>query len=209
MGPILLHPSYWPSITQMVHVAQSEAVIFEYCDNYQKQTYRNRAYIAHANGRLSLNVPVLHNSNGARQKSRSVKTDGRFPWAEQHWKSLQSAYRSSPYFEYYEDELIDLFSKMDLTLMDHNIRIFERLSELLGLEVSWSFTSSYTAEPSKGVIDLRRLINAKKQTNCNLSAYTQVLQPSGDFLPDLSILDLLFNEGPNSLSYLEEQSPIC
>ena len=204
MGPILLHPTYWPSIVQMVQVVHSEEVIFERWDNYQKQTYRNRAYIAHANGKLSLNVPVLHSVDGNRQTSREVRTDGRFPWAEQHWKSLQSAYRSSPYFEFYEDELIDLFSQLDINLMEHNIKIFERLSELLGIEAKWSFNQSYRKEVTNSV-DLRHLVNAKKEPEYTLTPYTQVLQEKGEFLSNLSILDLLFNEGPNALTYLLEQ----
>lgn len=205
MSSILLHPTYWPSIAQMVQVAQTEKVIFERWDNYQKQTYRNRAYIAHANGKLSLNVPVLHSTDGKRQTSREVRTDGRFPWAEQHWKSLQSAYRSSPYFEYYEDDLIDLFSQMDVNLMDHNIKIFERLVDLLGIELNWSFNESYQTEVS-GSMDGRHLVIAKKEPDYPLNTYTQVLQPSGEFISNLSVLDLLFNEGPNTLAYLEEQN---
>ncbi len=204
MGPILLHPTYWPSIVQMVQVVHSEEVIFEHWDNYQKQTYRNRAYIAHANGKLSLNVPVLHSVDGKRQTSREVRTDGRFPWAEQHWKSLQSAYRSSPYFEFYEDDLIDLFSQMDVNLMDHNIAIFQRISEVLGIEPKWSFNDSYQTEVTDRR-DLRHLVNAKKEPVYTLTPYTQVLQDNGEFLSNLSILDLLFNEGPNALSYLLEQ----
>ena len=204
MGPILLHPTYWPSIVQMVQVVHSEEVIFEHWDNYQKQTYRNRAYIAHANGKLSLNVPVLHSVDGKRQTSREVRTDGRFPWAEQHWKSLQSAYRSSPYFEFYEDDLIDLFSQMDVNLMDHNIAIFQRISEVLGIEPKWSFNDSYQTEVTDSK-DLRHLVNAKKEPVYTLTPYTQVLQENGEFLSNLSILDLLFNEGPNALSYLLEQ----
>ena len=204
MGPILLHPTYWPSIVQMVQVVHSEEVIFEHWDNYQKQTYRNRAYIAHANGKLSLNVPVLHSVDGKRQTSREVRTDGRFPWAEQHWKSLQSAYRSSPYFEFYEDDLIDLFSQMDVNLMDHNIAIFQRISEVLGIEPKWSFNDSYQTEVTDRR-DLRHLVNAKKEPVYTLTPYTQVLQENGEFLSNLSILDLLFNEGPNALSYLLEQ----
>ncbi|PQB04691.1 WbqC family protein [Aureitalea marina] len=205
MGPLLVHPTYWPSIAQMAYVIRANEVVFERWDNYQKQTYRNRAYIAHANGKLSLNVPVLHSVDGRRQTSREVRTDGRFPWAEQHWKSLQSAYRSSPYFEYYEDELIDLFSEMDVNLMDHNMRVFQRVCELLGTEINWRFSDSYQMEADE-FYDKRNLVVAKKAPTYSLTPYTQVLQPHGEFLSNLSILDLLFNEGPNTLSYLMEQN---
>lgn len=105
MKTILLHPSYFPSIEQMAHIAQSEKVIWEVEDNYQKQTYRNRAYIAHSNGKLLLNIPIKHNKNGVRQQTKDVRMENDFPWQDHHWKSLQSAYRTSPFFEYYEDDL--------------------------------------------------------------------------------------------------------
>lgn len=203
MDEILLHPTYFPSILQMAAVAQSKKVYFEVWDNYQKQTYRNRAHIAHANGKLMLSVPVRHSGGGKRQTTREVQIENNFPWQEQHWKSLQTAYRTSPYFEFYEDELFPFFNDPAYTLLDHNRSIFSFLYELIGLETPYEFTSEYKKDPPQK--DLRGLVNAKAKLTYSLTPYAQVLEANHGFLPNLSVLDLLFNEGPNTLEYLETQ----
>lgn len=200
---ILLHPSYFPSIAQMVAVAHATKVVFEMDDNYQKQTYRNRAYIAHANGILLLNVPIKHTKDGRRQKTRDVQIENAFPWQSHHWKSLQSAYRTSPFFEFYEDELMPLFQEKAHGLMEHNLKAFDLLCELIGIEIEVEYTSEYFKNPEQK--DLRYLIDAKKEKQHPLVPYTQVLEANHGFLPNLSVLDLLFNEGPNALHYLESQ----
>lgn len=204
MKSILLHPSYFPSIEQMAAVAQAEKVVFEVEDNYQKQTYRNRTFIAHSNGKLLLNIPIKHNKAKNRQKTKNVIVENDFPWQEQHWKSLQSAYRTSPFFEYYEDELEHLFTEPVEGLMEHNMKIFDLLCELIGIEVEVSKTTSFEKNPE--IADFRILINSKMKSDFKTEEYTQVHGANHPFLPNLSVLDLLFNEGPNSLSYLERQS---
>lgn len=204
MKTILLHPSYFPSIEQMAAAVQADSVVWEMEDNYQKQTYRNRTYIAHSNGILLLNVPIKHNNQGKRQKYKDAVVENDFPWQEQHWKSLQSAYRTSPFFEYYEDDLQHLFTEPVEGLLAHNLKIFETLAELLGMEVEILKTSVYETEPES--IDFRYLIDAKRKTKFRTEPYTQVLNANHGFLPNLSVLDLLFNEGPNSLEYLERQT---
>ncbi|QQX76603.1 MULTISPECIES: WbqC family protein [Aequorivita] len=203
MKTILLHPSYFPSIEQMAAVAQAEKVVFEVEDNYQKQTYRNRTFIAHSNGKLLLNIPIKHTKTGKRQKTKDVIVENDFPWQEQHWKSLQSAYRTSPFFEYYEDDLEPLFTETVGNLMEHNLKIFDLLCELLGIEVEVTKTNSFEKNP--GVTDLRILVNAKRNSAFQPENYIQVHEANHEFLPNLSVLDLLFNEGPNALSYLEKQ----
>ncbi|WP_310993945.1 WbqC family protein [Aequorivita marina] len=202
---ILLHPSYFPSIEQMAAIAQAKKVVFEIADNYQKQTYRNRAYIAHSNGKLLLNIPVKHDKKGKRQKTKEVLVENAFPWQDLHWKSLQSAYRTSPFFEYYEDDLKPLFTESVAELMDHNLKINEVLCELIGIEVEIFKTSTYEFTPK--IKDFRFLIDAKRKSLFKPAQYTQVHQANHPFLPNLSVLDLLFNEGPNALTYLEE-SPL-
>lgn len=204
MKKILLYPTYFPSIEQMAAIAQAENVVFEVQDNYQKQTYRNRAYIAHSNGKLLLNVPIKHNKMGQRQKTKDVLVENDFPWQEQHWKSLQSAYRTSPFFEYYEDDLEPLFKDAVTGLLAHNLKIFELLSELIGIEAEISKTQTYKTHPE--IRDLRFLVNAKRVSSFEAEPYTQVLEANHGFLPNLSVLDLLFNEGPNALGYLKSAS---
>jgi len=203
MKTILLQPSYFPSIEQMAAVVQAAKVVFEVEDNYQKQTYRNRTFIAHSNGKLLLNIPIKHNKAGKRQKTKEVIVENDFPWQEQHWKSLQSAYRTSPFFEYYEDDLEPLFTEPVDGLMAHNLKIFDVLCELIGIDVEIIKTTSFEKNPE--ITDLRFLVDAKKKSDFQPETYTQVHGANHPFLPNLSVLDLLFNEGPNALTYLERQ----
>lgn len=203
MKTILIHPTYFPSIAQMVAVVKTDDLVFEIQDNYQKQSYRNRTYIAHANGRLLLNVPIKHTKDGTRQKTKSVTIENSFPWQTQHWKSLQSAYRTSPFFEFYEDDIAPIFNTPVKQLMELNFSIFKLLCELLGLDKTYDTSSEYLTKSPQ--LDLRYLVEAKKQKNYLLSSYTQVMEVNHGFLPNLSVLDLIFNEGPNALAYLESQ----
>ncbi|MFT5103452.1 MAG: hypothetical protein ACI86C_001106 [Candidatus Latescibacterota bacterium] len=201
---VLLHPTYFPSIVQMAAVAQAKAVVFEVHDNYQKQTYRNRAYIATSTGKLLLNIPIEHSKDGTRLRYNEVQTEDSSPWQSQHWKSLETAYRTSPYFEFYEDELKSLFTGDASKLMAHNFEVFELVCELIGLEVEHSKSTEYFREPKQK--DLRYLANVKREINIELIPYTQVFGSNHGFLSNLSILDLIFNEGPNTLHYLESQT---
>jgi len=203
LNTILVHPTYFPSIIQMAAMVQASHIVFEVNDNYQKQTYRNRAYIAHSNGRLLLNIPIKHTKTGIKQKTKEVMIDNSFPWQSQHWKSLQSAYRSSPYFEYYEEEMYPLFHESVNSLLDMNMKTWSVVSELLDLTKEYSLTKSY--QPETDILDLRNMVNAKSETDFTFQHYTQVLQDKHGFLSNLSVLDLIFNEGPNALDYLDRQ----
>ena len=203
MNTILLYPAYMPTIIQMVAIAKSKNIVFEIHDNYQKQTYRNRTYIAHNNGELLLNIPIKHTKDGQRQKTKDVKVENAFPWQSHHWKSIQTAYRTSPFFEYYEDDFQPFFLSKVVSLMDHNFKLFELFCDLIGIDRNIDKTDSYVENPE--IKDLRYLIEVKKVKGITIEPYTQVLQAHHGFLPNLSILDLLFNEGPNTLTYLESQ----
>ena len=203
LNTILVHPTYFPSIIQMVAMVQAPHIVFEVNDNYQKQTYRNRTYIAHSNGKLLLNIPIKHRKSGYKQKTKEVIPENSFPWRSQHWKSLQSAYRSSPYFEFYEDDLYPLFHEENNFLLELNLKTWAIVCELLGLTKEHSFTESYKLETD--ILDLRNLVNAKSEDKYRLNPYTQVLQIKHGFLPNLSVLDLIFNVGPDSVQYLEQQ----
>lgn len=185
----------------MAIIAQSTSIIFEIEDNYQKQTYRNRAYITHSNGKLLLNVPILHSKKTVREKTKEVEVENSFPWQAHHWKSIQSAYRSSPYFEFYEDDLVELFKYPVVSLLDHNINIFRVLCDLIDIETPHSFSEEYLKDPEQ--VDFRGIVNVKETVSVDFPYYNQVLENDDSFIPNLSILDLLFNEGPNTLTYLE------
>lgn len=200
---ILLHPTYFPSIAHFVAIANHKDVIFEADDNFIKQTYRNRSYIYGANGKLGLNIPVIHSQKN-RQKYREVKIFNEENWQSLHWKTLLSAYRSSPFLEYYEDDLMHLFTEKADYILDFNLKCFEIICDCIQLEVNTSKTKSYQNEIDN-IKDFRFLVNAKKEQQYTFDAYTQVFSNKHGFIQNLSILDLLFNEGPNTLQYLESQ----
>ena len=204
---ITVHPTYFPSIAHYVAFANADEIVFEMEDNFQKQTYRNRTYIYGANGKLMLNVPVRHSKKDAHQKYKDIKIANETAWQRLHYRSLESAYRASPYFEYYEDELMTLFEKKYSYLIDLNFDTIEIINECLQLEITSSKTTEYQ-EIITNSKDFRKLVEAKKERNYNFESYTQVFEANQGFIPNLSILDLLFNEGTNALSYLEQQSII-
>ena len=204
---MLIQPSFFASVIQYVLMASSDDIVFEKCDNFQKQTYRNRCYIYGANGKQLLTVPILHSKGLGRQKTRDVKIDNSFPWQKQLIKSLESSYRSSPYFEYYEDDIIEIFNKKHNSLFDFNLYAHEVISQCLQLENRISFTESFSENLKDGT-DFRYLVEAKREPEYNLKKYTQVFETKHGFIANLSILDLLFNEGTNALQYLENHKTI-
>ncbi|MEP2937192.1 MAG: WbqC family protein [Gilvibacter sp.] len=201
MESIVVHPAYYASIETMAWVAQAKEVFLEVCDNYQKQTYRNRCNIAHSNGLLTLTIPIRHSKTGERQKTTQVTPESNFTWQRDHWRSIQTAYRTSPYFEFYEDEFAPLYDNPPESLMQLNLTIFNLLVELLGIDSKIEHTASFQIEPSQ--TDARFLINCKRNSQVSFTPYLQVFETSHGFLENLSVLDLLFNEGPNAITYLE------
>lgn len=201
---VLIHPTYFPSIAHFVAIANADDLVFEMDDNFLKQTYRNRSYIYGANGKLTLNIPVVHSQKN-RQKYRDVKIFNEENWQSLHWKSLLSAYRTSPFFEYYEDELQPLFEMKADFILDFNLKCFETITDCLQLDINTSKTETYQSAP-EDTTDFRFLVHAKKEQPQNFEKYTQVFGNKHGFISNLSILDLLFNEGPNALNYLESQT---
>ncbi|MBQ4822696.1 WbqC family protein [Aquimarina sp. MMG016] len=205
MNPTLLHPMYFGSIAQYIAIAQSDSIVFENTDNYQKQTYRNRTYIYGANGKLLLTIPIKHTGNGDRQLYKDVRVENDFQWQILHWRSLETAYRTSPFFEYYEDEFAHLFEKPKEFLLDFNYECMEAVFDCLQLDSNYTKTEVFQKNPEE-INDLRNLVNAKKEKTYDMKSYIQVFSEKYGFLSNLSILDLLFNEGTNALTYLESQS---
>jgi hypothetical protein len=202
MKNILIHPSYFPSISHFVAMAQSDLVTFEMDDNFQKQTNRNRMYIYSPNGNQLLNIPIKH-SKTAHQKTKDVQLETAFDWQKQHFKSLEAAYRTSPFFEYFEDDIRPIFEKKHEYLMDLNFETMSVVSKCLGLEFDYNETTEYFHEVTNK-IDFRNLINGKKDVS-EFASYTQVFGEKHGYLNNLSILDLLFNEGRYALDYLKKQ----
>jgi len=199
----LIHPTYFPNLAHFAAMVNSEVVYFEVCDNYQKQTYRNRMEIYSANGKLSLTAPVSYTQKN-RQLYKDVKIANDEQWQLQHLKSLQSAYSMSPFFEFYIDDLMPLFEKQYRFILDFNLKCFDVISECLDLNLSISITENFDKKPEHKT-DLRVLVNPNYEPN-NFKPYIQVFTEKQGFISNLSILDLLFNEGPNSELYLKQQT---
>ena len=201
---LLLHPTYFPNIATFAALVKNE-VIWEVKDNFQKQTYRNRCYICTDKGRHMLNIPIKHaGGEEGRQKYADVHMDNSYPWKKQHWRTLETAYRTSPFFEFYEDDIRPLFEGDDASLLDFNLKTIEVIGNCIGVTIGNAQTDTFELEPTDKV-DARFLAEAKKQRKMEFEPYPQVFEDRHGFLPNLSILDLLFNEGTNALDYLKLQ----
>ena len=199
---VLLHPAYFPNIAFMAILAQRQ-VCWEVWDNYQKQTYRNRCYICTDQGKLTLTIPIRHvgGTNG-RQLYRDVKIDNSYSWQRLHWRSLQTAYRASPFFEFFEEDFAALFTAEFEFLMDFNLTTVETICNCLQIPLPTCKTEVFQLTPSE-FEDGRFLINAKTELPISQNTYVQVFHARHGFIGNLSVLDLLFNEGTAALSYLE------
>jgi hypothetical protein len=169
-------------------------------EHFPKQTYRNRANIYSPDGVLALVVPVVKGSK-AHTKIKDVKISYDFGWQRLHWLSLQACYRRSAYFEYYEDELAAFYQKKFTFLFDYNEQLLQFVLKSIKLKVEWAYTETYEAEyPS--LTDFRNTMNPKKEAHFEQKPYHQVFDERKGFLKNLSIVDLLFNQGPHSINYL-------
>ena len=183
---MILSTTFFGPVSWYEQIARSEEPIFiEAHENFQKQTVRTRCRIATANGVQTLSVPV--NGSGS---IRDIHISDHNNWRHLHWQALASAYGSSPFFEYYADDIAPFFEKKWDSLFDYNLEITCKMCELLDLRKEIQLTDSYQGS----AIDLQQKADSKP--------YYQVFQSRHGFLPDLSILDLLFNMGPESVLYL-------
>ena len=199
---LLLHPGYFPNIANFAAIVQND-ICWEVMDNYQKQTFRNRCYICTDLGIHMLNIPIKHvRNNKGKQRYGDVKMDNDYPWQRQHWRTLETAYRTSPFFEFYEDDIAPLFHNTYHSLMDFNLKTIETICACLQIKMPRERTQIFEIEVWDKV-DGRTLINSKTKLPLQQPEYVQVFGDRNDFIPNLSILDLLFNEGTNALTYLK------
>lgn len=189
---------YFGPIDYFAEIVKSETIDLEVCENFQKQTFRSRCNILGANGKLSLTIPMNHDSA---RNMKDIKPSYDHNWQKEHFKSLTSAYLSSPYFEYYEDEIATFYDKKEKYLLDLNIRTIEFILSKLRIDTEVTHTTSYQAvDPA---FDFRNQFSAKKETTIEFPEYAQVFDDKFGFTPDLSILDLLFSQGPHAAIYLK------
>jgi hypothetical protein len=206
MTTALLQTTYFGPIQWYQKLYRYDHCLIEQYDSFQKQTYRNRCVIATANGVQALTVPVEHSDDKVLTKDLRISDHNQ--WRRVHWNALQSAYSESPFFEYYADDLHPFFEKKYEFLLDFNEAIRQKVCELIDIHPNVEYTSEYTSDiqhQTSDITDFREVINAKHpqpDAGFNAKTYWQVFQHKHGFLPNLSILDLLFNMGPESIFYL-------
>lgn len=205
---LLIEAHYLPSIQYFSKLAKCKTLILEAHENYQKGSYRNRCHIAGANGLLRLSIPLRKGKN-EQLSIRETAISYDESWISQHWQSIRSAYGNAPYFPYYQDELKSLFQVQPAYLFDWNKALIKLMVELLQMELEIQDSRDFIKAPEPGVVDLRGHIHPKShrhQADHNFQAvpYPQLFEERHGFLPNLSILDLLFCTGPQALLYLEE-----
>ena len=192
-------PGYLPPLSYMAAFASEDTLYFRQDTHYQKQTHRNRAHIYGANGTLKLTIPIAHTPTQGHRMDRDVELFNATPWQNQHWKSLQSAYRSSPYFEFYEEELHPFFTQVYPRLFDFNVALIEVLFRLIDLPK----TIQLVEAPPNNAEELSQYLNAKG-TPYPTPEYIQVFASKHGFIANLSCVDALFNMGPATAPYLLE-----
>jgi len=193
---------YFPPVTFYRTLTPETHIVFEQYETYQKMSFRNRTMIAGANGIILLSIPL---ETGREQKKliRDVRIDASKKWQMEHWRSIGSAYNRSPWFDHYRDELEGLYQKKYEFLFDWNLACFEWTLRKLGLRTTVSLTEDYYPDyNSDGHIDSRNALLPRNYLDQDLVKYRQVFEDRIGFLPNLSILDLLFCEGKHAMELL-------
>jgi hypothetical protein len=196
--------AYLPPVSWMQAAVLARKVYIEANETYTKQSYRNRCRIMSANGILPLSIPVIK-VHGNRTRTKDIEVFYGEPWQRMHRRALDAAYTSSPFYLYYKDELEVFFTRKFRFLLDLNMQMIEVISKLLGTEIQFELTDDYIAHP-ESLADLRTSFSPKKAViKDKFRPYTQVFEDRFGFVPDLSIIDLLFNEGPAALKVLKKE----
>lgn len=194
---ILVSTAYLPNLAYLSQVINANAVILEKHEYFIKQTYRNRCDILSSNGKLSLSIPLV------KQADKEIITQKRISyaenWQQQHWRSITSAYKNSPYFEYFEDEFRPFYEKRFEFLFEYNLLLLQTVLHILRIKKHISYTSVYNLNPD--MIDCRVLSDKNRQIS-EIKPYYQVFSDKLGFTSNLSCLDILFNEGLQTLHIL-------
>ena len=192
--------SYIPNVATLAVLAQYECIDIQTQAFYQKQTYRNRTQITGANGVLNLSIPIEKGVKGTRLIDQDVLISYDEMWQNNHWKSFVSAYQSSPFFEFYQDEFEAVFFKQQKKLFDFNMDILQLIMDWLELDTKIRISSEQPLFNPTG----EALISAKNTTAIHFPKYIQVFNSKLGFISNLNALDLICCLGPESLSYLKK-----
>jgi hypothetical protein len=199
-GNILISTAYLPPVDYFSLLICADQVFIEKEENYLKQSYRNRCVILTAHGPQPLSVPVYMGSQH-KIPVKEIKIDYSKRWQQIHLRAMTAAYGISPYFEFYFDSIEKIISGRHTFLLDLNMELSERILEILGIETRPSFTTVFE-KPSGKLYDYRYTITPKKESPIEVRKYSQVFDREGSFVPHLSIIDLIFNMGPEARNYL-------
>lgn len=205
---VLLSSAYLAPVEYYTKLYAYEKIHIECFDHYMKQTYRNRCMIASADGVLPLTVPT-EKGDEAKALMKDIRISEHGNWRHVHWNAFVSAYRHSPFFDYYADEFSRFFHVKYEFLLDFNQELSCWICEQIDLQPDFHLTDAYEARPQEGIDDFREAIHPKKsyetEDPCFLPRpYYQVFEAKNGFIPNLSIADLLFNMGPESLLVLRD-----
>ncbi len=204
---ILLPTAYLPPIEYFYYLINADEILIELQETYPKQTYRNRCKIFTANGLLSLSLPVSK-INGNNTKTKDIQIVPTENWQKNHWRAIESAYNASPYFMYYKDDFESFYVRRFESLPEFNTQLLKQLLGFINYPKEIKFTEVYQKKVENS-IDLRTFFNPKKENLFQCPKYFQVFEDKHGFQSNLSILDLLFSEGPNTLNFLKNiPSPI-
>lgn len=204
MPQVLLPTAYLPPVQFYSQLISNADVLIEHFEHFVKQTYRNRCYIYSPNGRQTLVVPLAGRTE--RTITKDIRISYNDPWQKLHWRSFEAAYRRSAFFEFYEDDIHPFYTekKYDF-LIDFNLALMELINTMLKLNVKFSTTATYEKNPT-AIADFRSILSPKSKLSADsgfqLKEYAQVFDLKHGFIPNLSIVDLLFNHGPRTLEYL-------
>jgi len=204
---VILSTAYLPTVQYFAKLIGYPNVYTEVFETYTKQSYRNRCEILTCNGPMSLIVPVVK-TNGNKTITKDVRIDYSTNWQKNHWKAIESAYRNSAYYDFVSDLLIPFYNQKETFLIDFNSKINNELLLFLGISKKITETDQFHKQYTTDIFDLRTAIHPKTQFQTDDAhfspvKYYQVFSDRFEFVPNLSIIDLLFNEGLNSVSVIE------